>query len=288
MSLALFISNHYTEALILFFIFGAIIGSFLNVVIYRYPIMLMRQWDSECREHLNQTLSEKAAPFNLCVPRSHCPQCKKQIPFWFNIPIISFLLLRGKCAYCHQTISLQYFFVEMISAITTVIVFQHFALSLQTPMLLLFTYGLIALSFIDLDYQFLPDAITFLLLWLGLIVSTQHIFTDPTDAIFGAIAGYLILWLIAKLYLLIRKKEGMGLGDCKMLAMIGAWVGITALLNVLLISALLALFVSLILLLCKKMDINKRIPFGPFIAIAGWCTVLYGPTMTVWITQCLQ
>lgn len=288
MTLLSFISNYYTAALILFFIFGAIIGSFLNVVIYRYPIMLIQEWDAECREHLNQPIPEKLLLFNLCVPRSHCPQCKKQIPFWFNIPIISFILLRGKCAYCHQKISFKYFFVEIISAITTVIVFQHFGLSLQTLEFLLFTYGLIALSVIDFDHQFLPDTITFSLLWLGLIVSTQHILTDPTNAIFGAIAGYLFLWVIAKLYLLIRKKEGMGLGDCKMLAMIGAWIGTTALLNVLLISALLALLVSLILLFSKKMDMNKRIPFGPFIAIAGWFTVFYGQTITLWITRCLQ
>src|SRR3990167_6543738 len=137
------------EMLILFFILGAIIGSFLNVVIYRYPIMLIREWDTECREHLNLSPAEKSTSFDLCVPRSHCPHCEKQIPFWLNIPMISFILLRGKCAFCHHKISFKYFFVEMISALTTVIVFQHFGLSLQMPEFLLFSYGLIVLSLID-------------------------------------------------------------------------------------------------------------------------------------------
>ena len=278
----------YTTSIIFVALFGAIIGSFLNVVIYRYPIMLEREWDEQCLEQLKQPASKKSDTFNLCSPRSHCPHCKKQIPFWLNIPIVSYLFLRKKCAHCHAKISSQYFFVEIISALLSVIVFLHFSISLQTVEVLIFTYGLIVLSFIDFNHQFLPDPITYILLWLGLIVSTQHIFTSPTQAIFGAITGYLFLWIIAKLYIVVRKKEGMGLGDCKMLAMMGAWVGTMSLLNVLLFSTVLALIISLILMLFKKIEGAKPIPFGPYIAIAGWCTVIYGDQLMRWVMQCLR
>lgn len=287
MNWALFISEHFTASIIFVAIFGALIGSFLNVVIYRYPIMLMRKWDDECRMQLNQPTLEKKETFHLCLPRSHCTQCKKPIPFWFNIPILSYIFLRGKCAYCRASIPLQYFFVEIIAAVLTVIVFLHFSLSLLGGEVLIFTYGLIVLGFIDFNHQFLPDPITYVLLWLGLIVSTQHYFTCPTDAILGAIIGYLFLWAIAKLYILIRKKEGMGLGDCKLLAMMGAWGGPGPLINILLFSTALALIISGILMLFKKMDGSKPIPFGPYIAIAGWCTIIYGAQLTQWVARCI-
>lgn len=285
MSVLLFISNHYTAALIIVFIVGSIIGSFLNVVIYRYPIMLQQAWKAECQQYLSNKTPNIQKSFNLCFPQSHCPHCQKHIPFWLNIPIVSFIVLRGKCFYCHVKIPLRYFLVEIISGIATIIVFQHFSISLQLPELLVFTYGLIMLSVIDFEHQFLPDTITFLLLWLGLLVSTQHIFTSPTDAIFAIMIGYLFLWIIAKAYLLVRKKEGIGMGDCKLLGMIGAWVGTQSLLNVLLIAALLAVLISIILLCAKKIDVNTKIPFGPFLAFAGWITLFYGPQMTLWITR---
>lgn len=285
MNWALFITEHFTASVIFVAIFGAMIGSFLNVIIYRYPIMLMREWDNTCRGQLNEPTLKKQEPFNLCLPRSHCTTCKKIIPFWFNIPIISFLFLRGKCAYCRAPISLQYWLVEFISAIATVIVFLHFSISLLTFEVLIFTYGLVILGFIDFNYQFLPDLITYILLWLGLAVSTQRFFTYPFQAIYGAMIGYLFLWLIAKGYLLLRKKEGMGLGDCKLLAMIGAWVGATSLLDVLLFSTALALIISTVLLLFKKIEHHKPIPFGPYIAIAGWYTVVYGPQFSQWIAR---
>jgi leader peptidase (prepilin peptidase)/N-methyltransferase len=274
MNWSLLISEHFTASIIFAAIFGAIIGSFLNVIIYRYPIMLMREWDDECRTQLNLSLPNKKDAFNLCVPQSHCPQCQKHIPFWHNIPILSFILLRGKCAYCHVSIPIQYFLVEIIAAFMTAFIFLHFALTLQAAEVLIFTYGLIVLSFIDINHQFLPDPITYILLWLGLIASTQHYFTCPTDAILGAIIGYLFLWAIAKIYILLRKKEGMGLGDCKLLAVMGAWGGPGPLINILLISTLLAIIVSGILMLFKKMTADNMIPFGPYIAICD-CRVVY-------------
>lgn len=273
-----FISQYFYVACIIVFIVGAVLGSFLNVVIYRYPVMLLHEYEK----------AEKSTPFNLFFPRSHCPHCKAIIPFYFNIPLIGFIALRGKCRNCHHGIALHYFVVEIMSALTTLFVFLHFSISLQAVELLVFTYGLIVLSVIDIHHHFLPDTIIFLLLWLGMIVSTQHIFTDPTQAIFGVIVGYLFFWIIAKLYYLLRKQEGLGMGDCKMLAMIGAWVGVASLLNVILIATTFALTMSIMLLLIKKIDVSKKIPFGPFLAIAGWVTVFYGSVMTSEMTQWLS
>lgn len=276
--LLLFTTNHLTTAYLLFFIVGAVIGSFLNMLIYRYPIMLEREWAKERGEPVSQK------PFNLCVPRSHCRKCKKTVIWWMNIPLLSFIFLHGKCFYCKKSIGLSYFLTEIIAAITSIIVFQHFGFSLQTLEILAFTYGLITLSMIDFHHQLLPDTIVYLLLWLGLIVSTQHIFIDPTQAIYGAMTGYLFLWIIAQLYALIRKQEGMGLGDCKMLAMMGAWVGVKPLMSLILFAALLALIVSIFLLTRKKIHQHTLIPFGPFIAIAGWSIVIYGDFISKGIT----
>lgn len=271
-----------------FFMVGAIIGSLLNVIIDRYPIMLQREWNNDCLAQLNQPIPATSTRFNLFLPRSHCAQCKTTIPFFYNIPILSFLWLRGRCAFCHTRIPVQIILVEILSAVLSVIIFLKFGFTGQCAALLFFTFGLITLSFIDINHQFLPDPITYSLLWLGLIISTQHFFISPAQSIIGAFVGYLFLWMIAKIYLFARKKEGMGLGDCKMLAMIGAWVGAISLLNVLLLSTLLALFISIILLLFKKIEHTKPIPFGPYIAIAGWCTMLYGDQITQGLVRWLQ
>lgn len=264
------------------FIIGAIVGSFLNVVIYRYPIMLNLEWKNECLEFLNQTAAIPKVTFNLLLPRSHCPSCKKLIPFWHNIPIISYLILRGKCANCSVRISIQYPLVELLTAILSVLVFLKFGLTLPALSIWIFTCGLITLSFIDLEHQILPDLLTLSLLWLGLFVSTQHYFIASSTAIIGALVGYLFLFVIAKLYFYIRKTDGMGYGDCKMLGLFGAWLGIIPLINVLLISAVLGLLINIILIALKKADKNKPLPFGPYLAIAGWLTAMYGPFILNW------
>lgn len=288
MNWSLFYSLHPSLTLFTIFLFGAVIGSFLNVVIYRYPIMLEREWNADAIAQLNLQLPQKNSQLNLCTPRSHCIHCKKTLPFWLNIPIFSYLFLRGKCFFCKAKISPRYVLVELLTAALSVFIIFHYGITAQAAALLIFTYTLITLSFIDFQHQFLPDTMTLSLLWFGLLLSTQQLFISSTQAIVGAVVGYLFLWSIAKLYILLRKKEGMGLGDCKMLAMIGAWVGAFSLLNVLLISALLALIVSFILILCKKHERENLIPFGPFIAIAGWCTIVCGDQIMLWITRWVQ
>lgn len=280
-------TTHPLFASIIIFMIGAVVGSFLNVVVYRYPVMLKREWHAECMSFLNKSLPEETVAFNLFFPRSHCTHCKQTLPFWLNIPILTYLIIRGQCVFCHGKISTRYFFVEILTAFLSMAIFIRFGITPQTGVMLLLTWGLIALSFIDFENHFLPDAITYSLLWLGLFASIHHIFISPENAIIGAIAGYLFLYAIATGYILLRKKEGMGLGDCKMLAMIGAFVGATSLLYVVLFSTLFALTVSVTLLMFKKIQFSKPIPFGPFIAIGGWLTLMIGPQlierMMLWI-----
>lgn len=280
-------STHMTITLLFIFIFGAVIGSFLNVVIYRYPIMLELEWNHDCSIQLNLP-TPPTETLNLCMPVSHCPHCKKPIPWWCNIPIVSYVLLCGKCAWCHHTIASRYLWVELLSAVLSVIVVLQWGLSWQAGALLLFTYILIALSFIDLKHQFLPDTMTLSLLWIGLLFATQSLFISPTQAIFGALVGYLFLWSIAKIYLLLRKKEGMGLGDCKMLAMTGAWTGPLALVHVLLIATLSALLVSVVLIMMKKLERQNPIPFGPFIGIGAWIVLMFHATLNEFLFRMMQ
>jgi len=270
-----------TNWLLFFFVFitGAITGSFLNVVIYRYPIMLKTQWRKECAAFLNQATETEAMTFNLFLPRSHCPHCQTMIPIWHNIPIVSFILLLGKCRNCKNPISLRYPIVELLTAILSVVIVAKFDLSWITLAIWIFTCGLIILSFIDWQHQLLPDNLTLALLWLGLICATQNLFITPTSAVLGATIGYMFLWIIAKIYFLIRKQEGLGYGDFKMLAMLGAWVGTMSILNILLLSSVLALVINLYFLIRGKITTTKPVPFGPYLAIAGWITIVYGPIL---------
>lgn len=273
-------------------ILGLIIGSFLNVIIYRYPIMLKNEWRQECQEFLtscSQTVNpaepKPKIKFNLVTPRSHCPHCHKPIAIKYNIPILSYFLLKGKCASCAEKISLKYPLVELLTAILSIFVVAHFGLTAQSCAALIWTWGLILLTMIDINEQLLPDLFTLSLLWFGLIVSIFYLFVGSQQAIIGAVTGYVLLWIVAKAFHIIRKKDGMGHGDFKMLAMMGAWVGINNLLNVLLFSVIIALLVSLILLLQKKIKSDHAIPFGPFLALGGWTTLMFGPFMINWIYQ---
>lgn len=262
-------------------VLGAIIGSFLNVVVYRYPKMLMNEWKNECRSLL-EVPTEKQDTFNLWLPRSHCPACKSTLPFYCNIPLLSYLFLKGQCFHCKNPIPSRYFMIELASVYLSLFVFALFGPSFQTAAFLMLTWLLIALAVIDLEHYLLPDALIYCGLWLGLWCSTRGLFVLPADAIIGAITGYLFLWILAKLYQLVRRKEGMGYGDCKMLALFGAWVGPFSLLNVILIASILALIVSLILMALKKLSFEKPIPFGPFLAIGGWVTIALGLKITLW------
>ncbi|MCK4607951.1 MAG: prepilin peptidase [Gammaproteobacteria bacterium] len=254
------------------------VGSFLNVVIYRLPIMLKNQWQQECAEALGQaTAGTKKPIFNLALPRSHCPVCKHTISFIYNIPIISYIFLLGRCRYCKTKIPLRYPLIEVTTYLLSLIAIIHFGITWQTASLLLLTWGLIALVFIDLEHLLLPDIITLPLLWLGLFINTFGLFTSPGNAIIGAIAGYLALYLIAWLFKLIRGMEGMGHGDFKLLALFGAWLGWQMLPFVVFIAALLGLFFGIISLWRKKASWQHPIPFGPYLAIAGWIAIIWGP-----------
>lgn len=255
---------------------GLSVGSFLNVVIYRLPIMLESQWTRDCHEHLGQNVESPPAPFNLNRPASHCPHCDHKIRPWENIPIISWLFLKGRCANCNKPISIRYPAVEAVTGLLSLAVAQYFGLTWETAGALLLTWALIALCMIDFDVQLLPDNITLPFLWLGLLLSLAHLFSDPRSAIIGAAAGYLSLWSVYQLFKRVTGKEGMGYGDFKLLAMLGAWLGWQYLPQIIILSALVGATVGVSLILLRGRDKNIPIPFGPYLAAAGWISLMWG------------
>ena len=258
------------------FILGLLVGSFLNVVIYRLPIMMQREWRSDCLEFLKQPPDDDVKPLNLMAPRSRCGHCGHQITALENIPIISYLFLKGKCSECHTPISIQYPLVELFSGIVSLTVAWHFGVSLQTVFALIFSWSLIAASGIDIGHKLLPDNITFPLLWLGILLSFFSVFVDLESSVIGAMAGYLSLWSVYILFKVITGKEGMGHGDFKLLAMLGAWVGWKLLFVIILTSSLVGATVGISMILLKKTSRGTQIPFGPYLAAAGWITLLWG------------
>jgi len=258
------------------FVFGSLIGSFLNVVIYRLPLMMQREWRSDCLEFLQQPNDADDARFNLSVPRSRCGDCGHQITALENIPIISYLVLGGKCSSCKASISAQYPLVELFTAIVSLVVGWHFGVSLQAMAALILTWSLIAASGIDIGHKLLPDSITLPLLWLGILLSLFDVFVSLEDSVIGVIAGYMSLWSVFMLFKLITGKEGMGYGDFKLLAMLGAWLGWKPLLVVILTSSLVGAIVGISMMLLKKTERGTQVPFGPYLAAAGWMTLLWG------------
>jgi leader peptidase (prepilin peptidase)/N-methyltransferase len=256
---------------------GLVVGSFLNVVIYRLPVMMERAWSRECQEHSGNPPSGAEQPhFNLLTPASRCPQCDHRITAIENIPVISYLFLKGRCSGCGAAIPKRYPAVELITAILSVITALHFGYSMQTLAALGFTWALIPLFLIDFDHQILPDAITLPLLWAGLLLSLFNLFTDSHSSIIGAAAGYLSLWAIFHVFKLLTGKEGMGYGDFKLLGAIGAWTGWLALPVVILFSSVVGAAIGITLILFKGRDHSQPMPFGPFLAAAGWMTLLWG------------
>lgn len=267
------------------FILGLLVGSFLNVVIYRLPIIFKREWRKDCCNYLEENYDAKiqfdntkepSEPFNLVKPDSTCPSCGHQIRAWENIPVISYILLKAKCSKCKTPISFRYPFIELLSAILAAACAWHFGFSLTGFSAILLTWALISLAFIDLDTQYLPDQITLPLLWLGLLLNLNHTFTDINSALIGAIAGYLALWTVHHSFKLITKKEGMGYGDFKLLALLGAWMGWQFLPAIIIISSLVGSITGISLILFKKHQREIPIPFGPYLAIAGWIVLLWG------------
>ena len=261
------------------FVFGSLVGSFLNVVIYRLPIMMQREWRSDCLEFLQQPADKEESAFNLSVPRSRCGECGHRITALENIPVISYLVLGGKCSACKTRISPQYPLVELFTALVSVVVGWHFGVSLQALAALLLSWCLIGASGIDIGHKLLPDNITLPLLWLGILLSLFDIFISLQESVVGAMVGYLSLWSVFMLFKLCTGKEGMGYGDFKLLAMLGAWLGWQPLFVVILTSSLVGAIVGISMILLKKTERGTQIPFGPYLAAAGWMTLLWGDEM---------
>ncbi|MEN5303938.1 A24 family peptidase [Pseudomonas sp. TWI628] len=265
-------------------VLGLLVGSFLNVVVHRLPIMLERQWQREAQEVLGlpTTAHER---FNLSLPASHCPHCKHAIRAWENIPVLSYLALRGRCSACKQPISARYPLVELACALLSMVVAWHSGASIEALALLLLSWGLLALSLIDHDQQILPDVIVLPTLWLGLIVNAFDTVVPLPDALWGAVAGYLSLWSVYWVFKLITGKEGMGYGDFKLLALIGAWGGWQVLPVTLLLSSVIGVVAGLCLLRVRRQSVGTAIPFGPYLAIAGWIAVLWGDEIYAFYLQ---
>ena len=261
------------------FVLGAVIGSFLNVVILRLPAMMQQTWRSDCEVFLEIEPSEKAEPLTLSKPASHCPSCKTPIKPWHNIPIVSWLALRGKCNSCGTRISGRYPLVELATALLSLAVATQFEFGAALGLALIATWALIALTVIDADHQLLPDDITLPLLWLGLIANALGVFTDLESALWGAVFGYGSLWSVYWAFKLTTGKEGMGYGDFKLLAALGAWLGWQALPMIILMSSLVGAIIGLAMMALAKLGRGQPMPFGPYLAIAGWLSLVFGDTI---------
>ncbi|WP_068715015.1 prepilin peptidase [Vibrio tritonius] len=265
-------------------VFGLIIGSFLNVVIHRLPRIMEQEWRQECAESFPEyNIAPPEQLLSLSKPRSRCPKCHTQIRAIDNIPVVSWLLLKGRCHHCHEPISARYPCVEIITALACYLLANQFGYSPYSLGLMFFTFVLIAATFIDFDTLLLPDQLTLPLLWAGLAMALLG-FTSITltDAVIGAMAGYLVLWSLYWAFKLLTGKEGMGYGDFKLLAALGAWLGWQQLPIIILLSSLVGLCFGLVQLKLQKQGLEKAFPFGPYLAIAGWISLLWGNSIIDW------
>ena len=263
-------------------VFGLAIGSFLNVVIHRLPRMMENEWKAQCTELAGVEPVVGGPRYNLLVPRSHCPHCNTPLRVADNIPLVSWLVLRGRCGHCGTRISARYPIVEALTAALSAVVAYKFGFTATTLLALVLTWTLLALTFIDADTTLLPDDLTLPLLWLGLGANLVGTFVPLSDAVIGAIAGYLVLWSIYWLFKLTTGKEGMGYGDFKLLAALGAWMGWKALLPIVLLSSLVGAVVGIVLIVLARRGREIPIPFGPYLAAAGFIVLLAGDTLTRW------
>lgn len=271
--------QHPTFFLVTIFVLGLLVGSFLNVVIHRLPLMMEKDWKEQCCELLEIESSEHTSDnekFNLISPRSRCPFCNHQIKAIENIPIISYLFLKGKCSQCKNKISIRYPLIEFVSALAVTVVAFFFGVSIQTFFALFLIWGLISLTMIDFDHQLLPDDITLPLLWLGIAINLFGVFTDINSSVLGAIFGYGILWFVYITFKIVTGKEGMGHGDFKLLAALGAWFGWQSLPLIIILSSVVGAAIGISLMIFKSHNRNTQIPFGPYLAIAGWVYMLWG------------
>lgn len=263
------------------FALGLLVGSFLNVVIHRIPKMMEQQFRQECQliDAPIDAPMPQATCYNLIVPRSACPSCGHAISALENIPVISYLILKGRCRGCKIRISPRYPLVELLCATLTAVAGLHFGVTITAIAAILLTWFLIALVFIDADTYLLPDSITLPLLWLGLLFNLNNVFVPLDQAVIGAVAGYLVLWSVYWIFKLITGKEGMGYGDFKLLAALGAWFGWQALPSVILLSSISGAVIGIALAILAKRGMGKPMPFGPYLGIAGWLTLIFGTTL---------
>jgi leader peptidase (prepilin peptidase)/N-methyltransferase len=262
------------------FLVSICIGSFLNVVIYRLPKMMENEWKAECSlllaDNLKTPYEASSQAFNLITPSSTCPHCNTKIKPWFNLPVFGWLFLRGKAACCGEKISVRYPSIELLTGLSGLVIAYYFGVTEQALLYLLLTYALITLIFIDIDHMLLPDQITLPLLWLVLLASVMGLTIDPAQAIIGAVTGYLVFWTVYWAFKLLTGKEGMGYGDFKLMAVFGALLGWQALPMIVLMSSLVGAVIGITLLSIQGKDKATPIPFGPYIAIAGWISLIWG------------
>ncbi|WP_185267822.1 prepilin peptidase [Halopseudomonas xiamenensis] len=281
MTLLDYLASHVLAFVLVAGLLGLVVGSFLNVVIHRLPKMLEHDWLRQAREMLHPDEPQPAQPvYNLVLPHSHCPHCQAEIKPWQNLPLISYALLRGRCGNCRERISPRYPLVELLTALLSMLVAWQYGFGWPAAGILLLTWALVALSLIDADTQLLPDAIVLPMLWLGLIANSFGLFTDIHSALWGAVFGYLSLWSVYWLFKLVTGKEGMGYGDFKLLAMLGAWGGWQVLPLTILLSSLVGAILGIIILKARGDSNSTPLPFGPYLAIAGWIAIIWGD----WIT----
>ncbi|WPN58910.1 A24 family peptidase [Pseudomonas sp. P9_31] len=259
---------------------GLLIGSFLNVVVWRLPKMLEREWRLQAHDVLDLPAEAPGPAYNLILPHSECPHCGHRIRVWENIPVLSYLFLRGRCSNCAAPISKRYPLTELACGLLSAFVAWHFGFGWQACMVLVLSWGLLAMSLIDAEHQLLPDVLVLPLMWLGLILNSFGLFVSLHDAFWGAVAGYMALWTVFWLFKLITGKDGIGYGDFKLLAMLGAWGGWQILPLTILLSSLAGAILGMILLRLRDAKTSTPLPFGPYLAIAGWIALLWGGQIT--------
>lgn len=284
--LNLLVANNSWAQILVVLTLGLCLGSFMNVVILRLPIMMFRGWKAEC-ESLSDlpdhpALKDLSKPYNLVTPDSHCPKCGCAVRAWQNVPLLSYALLKGKCAGCGTRIGIRYPLVEAVTGLMSLALLVIYPWGWQLAAMLVFTWLLITMSVIDIDYQILPDSLTLGLLWIGLLANTQGLFVDLHSAVLGAVFGYLSLWSVFWIFKLVTGKEGMGYGDFKLLAALGAWLGYQKLLLIILLSSAVGAVVGIAGILILGRDRNLPIPFGPYLAAAGWIAALWGDSVMRW------
>jgi len=279
-----YIADNLWLALAVTALFSLLVGSFLNVVIHRLPIMMEREWQLMAVEASNpenpQIPEQLQQPYNLAIPVSRCPHCDHKIQWYENIPVISYLFLKGQCSECNASISLRYPLIELITALISVLIVYLYGFNLIALAAIMFSWCLLCLTVIDLDHQLLPDKITLPLLWLGLIINSFGIFTSLPMALWGAVLGYLSLWSVYWIFKLITGKEGMGYGDFKLLSALGAWAGADSLPLIILFSSIIGATIGGLMIALRNHESQTPIPFGPYLAGAGWIALLWGDEIT--------